>query len=703
MKKRTFIMGLAALALAFGSAGVIGGVSLSAGNSAILTKAAVGDDIKIGEGTYKEIYRTGFENATPDTTYNSTKNYEATATDGLAWEMHYGTVSTNATLSDDKSAQMRLYKDKNCGYMMNTTALSETVNAFQFAYAVGNKNVKFNVDYSTDGSSWTTIETVSPSSTAKTTYSHEFATGLSDFRLRIAVSNTSTFPSSSNYTFRVDDVVFAQKSTEPAISIDGDSDVTLKKDDSKDLSLIVENMPEGGTLSAESDDPSIATVSITDNVLSVTGVSVGETLYTVTMKNSEGTEVASFIGTITVSVGATGVTVVSDFEDNDTLKIGTTHELLAEVEPSEAAQDVVWTVSDSEAATISSDDILSIVKKTSENLITVTATSAADSSVFATLSFYVSNEFEISELVSQDGTTLPNGLVKGSSVVSTKGTVTAIEGNNVYIQSGDAAIDLYGTDTSLSSLKIGDGVKASGTITMYNGLVELTSPSATVDESVKEDIIPVEITSENMVAANISRLVVAHNAKCLASKTISGTSDIKDVSFELSDGTSTSLYFKKSSISELSSYGNFVKDSYYDIKGLYNVYDSTKQILMVEGCSYYAAGTEEVEAFIAGYITGKDGAPTEGDTCKAKYTAAKAAYDGLSDNAKTLFSTSSAYADAYKVYTYWENHQNDATAVKHIGDSDSASWTNLAVISGAILLTATSSIFLIRNKKKRDR
>ncbi len=702
MKKRTFIMGLAALALAFGSAGVIGGVSLGAGNSAILTKAAVGDDIKIGEGTYKEIYRTGFENATTGSNYQQTQNYEASATDGLAWKIYYGTVSTSATLSDDKSAQMRLYKDKNCGYMMNTTALSETVNAFQFAYAVSNKNVKFDVDYSTDGSSWTTIETVSPSSTAKTTYSHEFATGLSDFRLRIAVSKTSTFPSSSNYTFRVDDVVFAHKSTDPTVSVDGDSDVTLKKDDSKDLSLIVENMPEGGTLSAESDDPSIATVSITDNVLSVTGVSVGETLYTVTMKNSEGTEVASFIGTITVSVGATGVTVVSDFEDNDTLRIGTTHELLAEVEPSEAAQDVVWTVSDSEAATISSDDVLSIVKKTSEDLITVTATSATDSSVFATLSFYVSNEFEISELVSQDGTTLPNGLVKGSSVVSTKGTVTAIEGNNVYIQSGDAAIDLYATDTSLSSLKIGDGVKASGTITMYNGLVELTSPSATVDESVKEDIVPVEITSENMVAANISRFVVAHNAKCLASKTISGTDNIT-LSFELSNGTSISLHFKKSCISKLSSYGNFVKDSYYDIKGLYNVYNSSNQILMVEGCSYYAAGTEEVEAFIASYITGKDGAPTEGDTCKAKYTAAKAAYDGLSDNAKTLFSTSSAYADAYKVYTYWENHQNDATAVKHIGDSDSTSWTNLAVISGAILLTATSSIFLIRSKKKQDR
>ncbi len=40
MKKRTFIMGLAALALAFGSAGVIGGVSLGADSGAIMTRAA---------------------------------------------------------------------------------------------------------------------------------------------------------------------------------------------------------------------------------------------------------------------------------------------------------------------------------------------------------------------------------------------------------------------------------------------------------------------------------------------------------------------------------------------------------------------------------------------------------------------------------------------------------------------------------------
>ncbi len=44
MKKRTFIMGLAALALAFGSAGVIGGVSLGANSGAIGIKAADGDE-----------------------------------------------------------------------------------------------------------------------------------------------------------------------------------------------------------------------------------------------------------------------------------------------------------------------------------------------------------------------------------------------------------------------------------------------------------------------------------------------------------------------------------------------------------------------------------------------------------------------------------------------------------------------------------
>ncbi len=701
MKKRTFIMGLAALALAFGSAGVIGGVALNTNDGAIMTKAAVGDDIKIGEGTYKEIYRTGFENATTGTNYKGTQKYAASVADGLDWTIYYGTVSKNDKISGNNSAQIRLYKDKNCGFMTNTSALDTSVDAIQFTYAVSNKSVTFNVDYSTDGTVWNTIESVSPASTSSATYTHEFSESVTNFRLRIVV--TGGFPSKDNYTFRVDDVIFAKDATKRNVDVENGSNVALTTGNTKELALKAENLPEGGLISAEVADSSIASIALSETAISIKGLSVGETTYTVVMKDADSNIVASYTGNISVTVGVTDVTLSSTFSNGDTLRIGNTYALNTTVSPSTASQEVVWTVSDSNAVTISSENVLSVVKKTGTDAITITATSVADSTKSATLSFYVGNEFAISELVSQDGSKLPNGLISGSSVVSTKGTVTAIEGNNVFIQSGDAAIELFANkDKSLNSLKVGDGVKASGTITLYNGVVELTSPSATVDSSIVNDVTPVELGEDVMISSNVSRLVTAHNAICLESKTISGSGNIS-VSFKLSDETAVSLYFKSSSISKLSSFGNFIANNSYEITGLYNVFGTTKQILMVEGCSYYAAGTEEVKQFIADYIAGKDGVAAEGDTCKAKYDAAKAAYDKLSDNARTLFTTNSDYASAYETYTYWETHQNDASAVKLVNGSNTTNWTNIAVIAGAILLASCASVYFFLNKKKQDR
>lgn len=56
-----------------------------------------------------------------------------------------------------------------------------------------------------------------------------------------------------------------------------------------------------------------------------------------------------------------------------------------------------------------------------------------------------------------------------------EGTVTFIDGRNVYIQDATAGIDLYlNSNTVPSSLAIGDIVRAYGSKTVYKGLVELT-------------------------------------------------------------------------------------------------------------------------------------------------------------------------------------------------------------------------------------
>lgn len=67
---------------------------------------------------------------------------------------------------------------------------------------------------------------------------------------------------------------------------------------------------------------------------------------------------------------------------------------------------------------------------------------------------------------------------QGTGSVTTKGIVTSCVGTTGYIQDNDAAICVYG-----SSLTVGDEIRVSGSLTTYNGLLEITSPQITVVSS----------------------------------------------------------------------------------------------------------------------------------------------------------------------------------------------------------------------------
>lgn len=67
---------------------------------------------------------------------------------------------------------------------------------------------------------------------------------------------------------------------------------------------------------------------------------------------------------------------------------------------------------------------------------------------------------------------------QGTGSVTTKGIVTSCVGTTGYIQDNDAAICVYG-----SSLTVGDEIRVSGSLTTYNGLLEITSPQVTVVSS----------------------------------------------------------------------------------------------------------------------------------------------------------------------------------------------------------------------------
>jgi len=67
---------------------------------------------------------------------------------------------------------------------------------------------------------------------------------------------------------------------------------------------------------------------------------------------------------------------------------------------------------------------------------------------------------------------------QGTGSVYTQGTVTSCVGTTAYIQDATAAVCVYG-----SELTVGDNILIQGTLTTYNGLLEITSPTITVVSS----------------------------------------------------------------------------------------------------------------------------------------------------------------------------------------------------------------------------
>ena len=74
--------------------------------------------------------------------------------------------------------------------------------------------------------------------------------------------------------------------------------------------------------------------------------------------------------------------------------------------------------------------------------------------------------------------TIAEARAQGTGAVYTSGTVTSCVGTTGYIQDATAAICVFGT-----SLTIGDNISVQGSLTTYNGLLEITNPVVTVISS----------------------------------------------------------------------------------------------------------------------------------------------------------------------------------------------------------------------------
>jgi len=173
---------------------------------------------KVEDGVKDATKTETFDDQDAGTTYNSTQNYAASASNaGLAWTMYYGTVSTNDKITGDNSAQMRWYNSatSNKGYIQTTTALSG-LQEVSFKARVSSTDVKVAVWYSTDGTNWTLNDDnlaldATGASGIKTFTSTINGTVGTNYYIKIGVSSGSTAPSSGNYKLIIDDVTFNYK------------------------------------------------------------------------------------------------------------------------------------------------------------------------------------------------------------------------------------------------------------------------------------------------------------------------------------------------------------------------------------------------------------------------------------------------------------------------------------------------------------
>ncbi len=108
------------------------------------------------------------------------------------------------------------------------------------------------------------------------------------------------------------------------------------------------------------------------------------------------------------------------------------------------------------------------------NAVVGTATLKAYYNAFNVSSTYKPSECTFTITV-ESTQTIAEVRAQGSGDVTTKGIVTSCSGTTAYIQDANAAICVYG-----SSLTVGDEVKVSGTLSNFNGLLEITSPTVTV-------------------------------------------------------------------------------------------------------------------------------------------------------------------------------------------------------------------------------
>lgn len=253
--------------------------------------------------------------------------------------------------------------------------------------------------------------------------------------------------------------------------------------------------------------------------------------------------------------GESKVAVVSASQNEGTVSVGTTVALTTTTENAT----IYYTTDGSEptkASKVYSADEPIVISETTTIKAFASAEGLSDSDV---------KQFTYTVITESDILSIQSARKQGTGDVTVKGVVTALLKNTLHFEDGTAAIAVY---PKLNNVKVGDEITVKGTLTEYQGLLQLQSPTLVGEPEAKGETQPTLLTGAQLNEDNESKLATIKNVELTA---VTGTSW---KNYTANDGTE---FFVRDENGDLDSLA--VGTTYESITGIVQEFNGTFQIV----------------------------------------------------------------------------------------------------------------------------
>ncbi|HBS02381.1 MAG TPA: hypothetical protein DEA63_00695, partial [Firmicutes bacterium] len=285
-KKSILLLGLATLAMSFGTLAAVGAANAFSGDAVVVKAEEVKAYELVPEKGSNNTYAGNCDIQINGITWNLTGNSTT-----IPWR-----IGGKSLTKVDRSLYSKTALNKNIsridvsiGDATDITVNSFTVSVFKTAEdAAKNANAVSSLNPAFKANS--TIAVSKPEDANWENCFYRFAFNV-------------TVTSKDNEYLQLNDATFYEDSTQPSISIADEADFTLTSGDKKSISIEAKNIPEGGSIAVSVDDKDIATATVNAESTAiefVAGNKVGKANYKVSILNSSQEEVASCSGSVTV-------------------------------------------------------------------------------------------------------------------------------------------------------------------------------------------------------------------------------------------------------------------------------------------------------------------------------------------------------------------------------------------------------------------